>query len=85
MISRDQARAIAESALLARGWKVGVCGISDLSEGRGPRIYAGPDLRRCWFAYVDDVPIGTLASGSVVLVDKETGQVLYIGGSHEEG
>lgn len=85
MISREQARAIAESAMMARGARLNILAVHDLSERRGPRIYAGPDLRRCWLAYVDDVPIGSLASGTVGLIDKQSGEVLYVGGSNEEG
>ena len=85
MISREQARAIGESAALAHGVGSGVHDVQDATQAPGRlNIYNHPDLSRCWLAYVDRPLIG-LCSSVVILIDKESGAVLYAGSANDEG
>ena len=86
MISREQARAIAESAVLARGAGEAIREVRELAEltGRAPTLYNGPDVGRCWIAYVDR-PVCALQSSRIVLMDRQTGVVLYVGSANDEG
>jgi hypothetical protein len=77
--------AIAESAALANGVRVGIHEVLSLEEvSRPPVFYAGPDLARCWIAYVD-APIRGIHSSTIVLVDRGTGVVQYVGSANDEG
>jgi hypothetical protein len=85
VISRDRARAIGESAALAHRLGSGVHDVQDASQATGRlNIYNRPDLSRCWLAYVD-APFVGLVSAVVILIDKETGAVLYAGSANDEG
>lgn len=86
MISREQARAIAESAALARG-SAGSINAVCLNEeliSRPPSIYNGPDLSRCWIAYLESGP-WIIQSSTVILVDQRDGVVRYVGTANDEG
>ena len=83
MISREQAQLIAESKLARSGR--GVRDVVSADEvARPPLLYAGPDLARCWIAYVDMPDRGPQES-TVIVIDRETGDVVYEGGAHDEG
>ncbi|MDE2473060.1 MAG: hypothetical protein KGL35_31210 [Bradyrhizobium sp.] len=77
MISRARARAIAESALLARGDLSGIALVADFSPGRAPRAPGGPSLEGCWVAYIEGHDLDPAA---VVLIDRQSGRVSYVGG-----
>ena len=88
MISRDQAREIAEREIIARGLGTGVKTVyrPDELDGRALRniYYTGPALRQWWVAYAARPFIG-LMSSNVVLIDRENGAVLYAGSANDEG
>lgn len=86
MITRDQARSIAEGEVRAKGFGTGVRGVYLVQElpTRRPNLYLGPPLDRCWIAYVDRSGL-TVGSSSIVLIDRETGEVLYSGSANDEG
>jgi len=86
MIDRESAQAIAETYLRGVGWGYGISTVRLLAEvGRGPTLYNGPDLSRCWLAYVDMRESPWLGPSTVILIDQETGEVLYAGGANDEG
>ena len=87
MISRGQARAIAESAVLARGIGTGVRAVCLLAEvtARPPWIYNGPDPAQCWIAYVETSTPHIIQSSTVVFIDMEDGVVLASGSANDEG
>ena len=86
MISRGQAREIAERAVSARRLGIGVLDVVSADElrGRTPSIYGVPDLVGVWIAYVARELVGLRAS-FVVLVSKSTGEVVYAGSANDEG
>ena len=52
-----------------------------------PRIYNFPAerLQHFWVAYVEHANRGVLASSLVLLVSKETGEIVYIGSANDGG
>jgi hypothetical protein len=86
MISRGQARAVAESAILARGManSVWTIWLEEEAVTRAPSIYEGPDLSRCWIAYLESDP-WIIQSSTVVLIDRNDGVVRYVGTANDEG
>lgn len=86
MIDRDSAQAIADAYVRGVGWRYGVSEVRRVGEvGRPPTLYNGPDMWRCWLAYVDMRGSGWLGPSTVILINKETGEVLYAGGANDEG
>ena len=86
MISREQARAIAESTVLGRHLGVGVREVVASTELQSRvTMYNMPDLSRCWIAHVDTGRPTILGSSIVVLIDRETGAVLCAGSANDEG
>jgi hypothetical protein len=87
MISRGQAHAIAESAVLARGIGTGVRAVCLLAEitTRPPWMYNGPDPSRCWIAYVETSTPHIIQSSTVVFMNMEDGTVLACGSANDEG
>ena len=87
MISRGQARAIAESALLARGMSSSIWTIWLEEEviARPPSIYNAPDLSCCWIAYLENPNPSIHQSSTIVLIDREDGAVCYVGSGNDEG
>jgi hypothetical protein len=86
LISREEARAIAESTILERGLGSGVRGLYLVEEitWRLPNLYAGPDLAECWIAYAER-PVRGIGESCVVLISKNAGKVLHAGGANDEG
>jgi D-alanyl-D-alanine carboxypeptidase len=86
MIFRAQAAQIANNAILAHGLGSGVREVYRNNElpFRAPAIYGGPDLDRCWIVYAER-PVTGLRASAIVLIDVETGQVLYQGSANDEG
>lgn len=86
MVNREEARRIAEGEVKHRRLSSGIEDIFSLEEfpRRAPLIYGGPDLRRCWIAYATRSG-HDLKSGTIVLVDRESGEVLYSGSTFDEG
>jgi len=88
MIVRELARAIAETEVKARKLGTGVGEVLAFDElaGRSLNMYmVRGDQTRCWVAYVQREFTGRLESSTVILVDQETGEVVYAGGAGDEG
>lgn len=87
MISRGQARAIAESAMLVRGMANSIWTIWLEEEviARPPSVYEGPDLSRCWIAYLEHPNPSIHQSSTIVLIDRQDGAVRYVGSGNDEG
>lgn len=93
-ITREGARAIADQYLARpRGDGLPVSGtgigaVLRLKEIKScqPCIYGLPDdrLRACWIAYVAR-PVRGLASNEVIVIDAETGTILYAGSANDDG
>lgn len=85
MITRAQARAIAESALLARSSDYRISSMYDGAEGtRRLGLYRLPDPRQCWVAYIA-IPVSGPQPSEIIMVDKESGVVVYVGSANDEG
>lgn len=86
MISRERARGIAESAALARGLIRSIEAVCLKEEliTRAPSIYNGPDLARCWIAYLASDP-WIIQTSTVALIDRVDGVVRYVGPANDEG
>ncbi len=86
MISRAEAEQIANDTIRAHALGSGVRELYRLSElpFRAPAIYGGPDLERCWIVYAER-PVPGLRASTIVLVDVESGRVLYQGSANDEG
>lgn len=93
-VSRRQARQIARDFLRNRGtsvnpriWKVEH---PDDLPRRGPAPFLLYDVKpevqlRSWVAYIQSPTPGALRSSLIVLVDRQTGQVVYSGDANDEG
>ena len=85
-VSRDTARDIAENHVLANGLGRGISKVLLLEEitWRKPSVY-GVELKNCWVAYVEEFHFAGLKSSVVVLVDRESGTVIFGGDAGDEG
>jgi hypothetical protein len=88
VISRDQARAIAEEYLQLPTTNLGGTRVRqvlhpDIDDFRHPAVYC-VDLSSAWIAYVD-LPLTGLRSSTIVGVCALTGRVLYAGFANDEG
>ena len=88
MVTRHEALRIAEE-FLARdpvphsGRRIrDVFGVDELPI-REPTLY-GIDVARCWIAYIDR-PLRGIMSSEVVLVSKDSGEIVYAGSANDEG
>lgn len=90
-VSREGALEIANAFLFSGQSSIcgnGIEGVYSLEELKGRRLVVRPwslDLSHCWIAYVARPFTGMLYSSDVIVVDKETGAVLYAGSAHDEG
>ncbi|MDQ6871216.1 MAG: hypothetical protein M3037_04300 [Gemmatimonadota bacterium] len=86
MVDRESAVRIAEKEIVARGLGTGVRSVLGFDElkVRAPVLYRGPDLRKCWIAYAER-PLRGLFASNIVLIDRESGEVLYSGSANDEG
>jgi hypothetical protein len=87
MITREDALRIGRTEILARGLGTGAreALLVDEIAWSLPRIYGAPDLETYWIVYADHAPLGVLRSSDVVLVARDTGQVMYAGSANDEG
>ncbi|MCB1709044.1 MAG: hypothetical protein KDI10_09995 [Halioglobus sp.] len=85
-VSRDTARDIAENHVLSNGLGKGISKVLLPEEitWRKPNVY-GVELKNCWVAYVEEFHFAGLGSSVVVLVDRETGTVIFGGDAGDEG
>jgi hypothetical protein len=95
MMSKQQAREIAEAYLTRDDVPADWQGIRDVVTLRelAPRHKAASpfwfltkiDPSKCWIAYVQRAGPPMIRSSTVVLIDQETGAVLYAGSACDEG
>jgi hypothetical protein len=90
MISRKQAAGIARDFAVANGLGVRVHHVVRLDEiaGRRPLPFLGFGKvlgDQCWLAYIDDDRPLSLRSSTIVVVDPDTGSVVYGGSANDEG
>ena len=85
-VSRDNARDLAENHVLSNGLGRGISKVLLPEEitGRKPNVY-GVELKNCWVAYVEEFQFAGLKSSVVVLVDLESGTVVFGGDAGDEG
>lgn len=85
-ISRERAAEIAGADALAHGLGVGVRSVVMPHEitWRRPLPY-GVALGRSWIAYIAQDAALALRSSTIVVVDRENGDVVYRGTAHDEG
>jgi hypothetical protein len=78
MISREEARDIAEAETIAKGLGGRVADIFALGEipSARPNVY-GVNLENCWVAYIEQNRSLGLYSNTIVAVDRKTGRVTY--------
>jgi hypothetical protein len=90
MITREEAKRIAEHALAASGcgdWCKTVRAVYALHEIRWAKPNCFPHqvaLDGAWIAY-GLLPEGEIRSSIVVVIDMTTGVVRYVGDAHDEG
>jgi hypothetical protein len=85
-VSRDQALELAREVAETMSREVDdVFGSAELTAmgSRTPCIY-NVDLSDCWIAYLAPLRVG-LGPSDVVVIDKVTGAVRYIGSAYDEG
>lgn len=87
-MTRERAREIAEVEVSVRRLGVGITEVLFLSEifTRKPSPYTfDADLDRSWIAYVDRGPATMLQESLIIVMDVETGGIVYSGGASDEG
>ena len=85
-VSRDQALELAREVAETMSQDVrDVFGFAELTAmgSRTPCVY-NVDLSDCWIAYLVPVRVG-LGPSDIVVIDKITGAVRYIGSANDEG
>ena len=85
-VSRDQALVLAQEVAETMSQEVNdVFSLAELTAmgSRTPCIY-NVDLSDCWIAYLAPLREG-LGPSEVVVIDKKTGAVRYIGSANDEG
>jgi len=82
--SREAAQEIAEAALPADC--DGVSAVYELYEipSAPPRLY-NVDLNEAWIAYCIPRELRGLQSSTIVVIDRHTGAVRYVGSANDEG
>ena len=85
MISREGAIRIGSAEIVARGLGTGARGAFLIKEitAPHPRLYNGPNLAECWIVYVEQ-PVPGLRSSEVVLVSRQTGEIMYAASANDE-
>ncbi len=86
-VSRDQALELAREVADVLGRDIS--DVVDLAEltftgSRAPCVY-NVDLSGCWIAYLATRDLHALHASDVVLIEKATGAVRYIGSAYDEG
>ena len=91
MISRDDARVIAEEALRTHGALKGGTGVGEVLSGdelvgRRISVYSVTpiDWDNCWVAYMKREVFG-LFSSLIVVISKVDGAVIFAGSANDEG
>jgi hypothetical protein len=85
-VSRDQALELAREVAETMSQEVNdVFDLADLTAmgSRTPCIY-DVDLSDCWLAYLAPLRVG-LGPSDIVVIEKKTGAVRYIGSANDEG
>jgi hypothetical protein len=85
-VSRDQALELAREVAETMSQDVGaVVDSAELTDrgSRFPCIY-NVDLSDCWIAYLAPLRVG-LGSSEIIVIDRKTGAVRYIGSANDEG
>jgi len=88
MTTRAQAAEIAGGHAKREGLGSGEPQVLRLDEitGRRPCVYTNTPLERCWIAYLDrDDDCTRLESSVIVVVDMDSGSVVYAGSAMDEG
>ncbi len=86
-ISRAEALRIAKACL--RGDEIrqgfGIQGVSSGDEAAGLMPYGlSVPLEKCWIAYVQE-PVLALRSSTIILINKDSGRVVFSGSANDEG
>ena len=88
MVSREQARVIAEAAISSDAELTGISQVLSWEEvdSRKPiSPFVDVDWQNCWVAYATYRNWAILRSSTVVAVHKMSGAVLYQGSASDEG
>lgn len=87
MITREAARAIVDEYLRQNdsGRTTTGPGVA-VDEHPGTLTYwpHKVPLEDCWIVFIDSPPIG-ITSSTVAIVEKESGDILYVGSAYDEG
>lgn len=84
-ISREDAKSIAETFITSNGFGRGVNKVLLPEEYSGRLPYlSGVEIDNCWMAFVEKEVFG-LESSHVVLVDRESGEIVFSGRVSDEG
>lgn len=86
MISREAALTIAKAHAMSNGLGRGISQVLLPEEitWRKPRLY-NVELNNCWVAYVDKLYLGGLESSVVIIVNRDSGAVVFAGDASDEG
>ena len=86
MILREQAFEIARKDALANGLGRGVQAVMLPEEitSAFPALY-GVSLENCWIAYIEQYGQPAIRSSTIIVLDRESGNVLYRGSANDEG
>lgn len=86
MISREQAAEIAKVDAMAHGLGNVVSSVETLDEivSRKP-VPFDVSLDGCWIAYIKNPLLAELCSSIIVVVDRNSGIVVYRGSANDEG
>lgn len=86
MISREAAREIGKADAIAHGLGFAALDVRCLDEIKAAKpILYGVNLEDAWVVYIEQVGPLALQPSVIVVVDRESGSILYRGSAHDEG
>ncbi len=86
MISREQAADIARTAALNSqlGFEIDKVVTPEEITWAPPRLY-GVSLSNCWIVYLESLAPLALCASTIVVINRDSGKIVYRGSANDEG
>tara|TARA_R110002110_G_scaffold415835_1_gene657174 strand:+ start:7141 stop:7401 length:261 start_codon:yes stop_codon:yes gene_type:complete len=86
MVTREEAKKIAQTEMKKSWPKYELIRVITLEEvdSAPPHVF-NDDLSNCWIAYLLPVEIVGLFSSTIIVIDRDTGEIRYQGSASDEG
>lgn len=88
MVTREQAKAIAEGVIAGNAEFAGISAVyrwNEIPFRRPLQLLDDIERKDCWIAYADYRDRSMLRSSTIVLIDRQSGNVVHQGSACDEG